>query len=106
MYDLSLRHIGPTPVLLAELSCLSSFNNTCLNSGSMLVLIPIFLKYEKHFPKLYGDVGMAVPKTTQTRYMDGSVQATQMTTQVTPSLHHFSFLLSTQISFQYSDNKA
>ena len=43
MYDLSLRHIGPTPVLLAELSCLSSFNNTCLNSGSMLVLIPIFL---------------------------------------------------------------
>ena len=43
----------------------------------------------KHFPKMYRDVGMAVPKTTQTRYMDGSVQATQMTTQVTPSLHHF-----------------
>ena len=38
---------------------------------------------------MYRDVGMAVPKTTQTRYMDGSVQATQMTTQVTPSLHHF-----------------
>ena len=37
-------------------------------------------KYEKHFPKMYRDVGMAVPKTTQTRYMDGSVQATQMTT--------------------------
>ena len=49
---------------------------------------------------------MAVPKTTQTRYMDGRVQATQMTTQVTPSLHHFSFLLSAQSSFQYSDNKA
>ena len=32
---------------------------------------------------------MAVPKTTQTRYMDGSVQATQMTTQVTPFLHLF-----------------
>ena len=64
------------------------------------------IKYEKHFPKMYGDVGMAVPKATQTRYMDGSVQATQMTTQVTPSLHHFSFLLSTQSSFQYSDNKA
>ena len=63
-------------------------------------------KYEKHFPKMYGDVGMAVPKTTQTRYMDGSVQATQMTTQVTPSLHHFSFLSSAQSSFQYSDNKA
>ena len=30
---------------------------------------------------------MAVPKTTQTRYMDGSVQRT---TQVTPSLHHLS----------------
>ena len=40
-------------------------------------------KYEKHFPKMYRDVGMAVPKTTQTRYMDGSVQATQRTTQVT-----------------------
>ena len=32
---------------------------------------------------------MAVPKTTQTRYMNGSVQATQMTTQETPSLHRF-----------------
>ena len=32
---------------------------------------------------------MAVPKTTQTRYMDGSVQATQSrrTTQLTPSLY-------------------
>ena len=40
------------------------------------------IKYEKHFPKMYRDVGMAVPKTTQTRYMDGSVQATQRTTQV------------------------
>ena len=43
-------------------------------------------KYEKHFPKMYKDVGMAVPKTTQTRYVDGSVQRT---TQVTPSLHLF-----------------
>ena len=34
------------------------------------------IKYEKHFPKMYRNVGMAVPKTTQTRYMDGSVQAT------------------------------
>ena len=32
---------------------------------------------------------MAVPKTTKTRHMDGSVQATQRTTQVTPSLHLF-----------------
>ena len=63
-------------------------------------------KYEKHFPKMYRDVGMAVPKTTQTRYMDGTVQATQRTTQVTPSLHHFSFLLSAQSCFQYSDNES
>ena len=63
-------------------------------------------KYEKHFPKMYRDVGMAVPKTTQTSYMDGTVQATQRTTQVTPSLHHFSFLLSAQSCFQYSDNKS
>ena len=42
-------------------------------------------------PKNVEDVGMAVlvPKTTQTRYMDDSVQATQRTTQVTPSLHLF-----------------
>ena len=33
---------------------------------------------------------MAVPKTTQTRYMDGSVQRT---TQVTPSLHLFFFFV-------------
>ena len=44
-------------------------------------------KYENHFSKMYRDVRMAVPKTTQTRYMNGSVQATQRTTQVTPSLH-------------------
>ena len=72
----------------------------------MVTTVTVSHKNEKHFPKMYRDVGMAVPKTTQTRYMDGSVQATQMTTQVTPSLHHFSFLLSAQSSFQYSDNKA
>ena len=66
----------------------------------------LYIKYEKHFPKMYRDVGMAVPKTTQTRSKDGSVQATQMTTQVTPSLRHFSFLLSAKSCFQYSDNKA
>ena len=76
-----------------------------INNRGYRVLIH-FEKYEKHFPKMYRDVGMAVPKTTQTRYMDGSVQATQMTTQVTPSLHHFSFLLSAKSCFQYSDNKA
>ena len=33
-------------------------------------------KYEKHFQKMYRDVGMAVPKTTETSYRcrDGSVQ--------------------------------
>ena len=32
------------------------------------------IKYEKHFQKMYRDVGMAVPKTTETRCRDGSVQ--------------------------------
>ena len=36
---------------------------------------------------------MAVPQTTQTRYMDGSVQRT---TQVIPSLHHF-FVIRTKM---------
>ena len=31
-------------------------------------------KYEKHFQKMYRDVGMAVPKTTETRCRDDSVQ--------------------------------
>ena len=35
--------------------------------------LPI-IKYEKHFQKMYRDVGMAVPKTTETRCRDGSVQ--------------------------------
>ena len=43
----------------------------------------------KHFSKMQSDVGLAVPKTTETRHMDGSVQAIQRTTQVTLSLHHF-----------------
>ena len=39
---------------------------------------------------------MAVPKTTQTRYMDGSVQRT---TQVTPSLHLFFFEKNVYLNF-------
>ena len=35
-------------------------------------------EYEKHFPKMSRDVGMAVPKTTETRCRDGSVQARQV----------------------------
>ena len=45
-------------------------------------------KYEKHFPKMLGDVGMAVPKSTETRCRDSSLQAGyEKTTQATPSLH-------------------
>ena len=55
------------------------------------------------------DVEMAaVPKTTQTRYMDGSVQATQRTTQVTPSLHLFfewNMYLSLVVRLLEMDNK-
>ena len=32
-------------------------------------------KYIKHFQKMYRDVEMAMPKTTETRCRDGSVQA-------------------------------
>ena len=34
----------------------------------------IIVKYIKHFQKMYRDVGMAMPKTTETRCRDGSVQ--------------------------------
>ena len=45
---------------------------------------------------MYRDVGMAVPKTTETRCRDGSVQATHYTktTQLTPSLHRFYIIIS------------
>ena len=33
-----------------------------------------YYKYEKHFQKMYRDVGMAVPKTTETRCREDSVQ--------------------------------
>ena len=33
-----------------------------------------YYKYEKHFQKMYRDVGMAMPKTTETTCRDGSVQ--------------------------------
>ena len=42
-----------------------------------IVLIRVYskvYKYEKHFQKMYSDVGMAMPKTTETRCRDGSVQ--------------------------------
>ena len=40
----------------------------------LLSMDSTILKYEKHFQKMYRDVGMAVPKTTETRCRDGSVQ--------------------------------
>ena len=40
-----------------------------LKSGTFVIY-----KYEKHLKKMYRDVGMAVPKTTETRCRDGSVQ--------------------------------
>ena len=36
--------------------------------------VALYKKYKKHFQKMYRDVGMAVPKTTETRCRDGSVQ--------------------------------
>ena len=50
-------------------------------------------KYIKHFQKMYRDVGMVVPKTTETRCRDGSVQARhviqRLHMQLTPFLHFF-----------------
>ena len=55
----------------------------------------VYEKYEKHFPKMLRDVGMAVPKTTETRCRGGQCTGKtgyKKTTQATPSLHLF-FLL-------------
>ena len=55
------------------------FSHTLTNAlPSQLVYGNIYTvkvyKYEKHFQKMYRDVGMAVPKTIETRCRDGSVQ--------------------------------
>ena len=46
---------------------------------------------------------MAVPKTTETRCSDGSVQARQVITQATPSLH-LSFYLKLFCEFSYENS--
>ena len=51
-------------------------------------------KYEKHFPKMLRDVGMAVPKTTETRCKDGSVQAIQVIKDYTSNPIPTSFFFS------------
>ena len=48
-----------------------AFTLVAANDG---IHVHIVYKYEKHFQKMYRDVGMAVPKTTETRCRDGSVQ--------------------------------
>ena len=50
------------------------------------------IKYEKHFPKMKRDVGMAVPKTTETRCRDGSVQARQVIKRLHKQPHPYIFL--------------
>ena len=45
---------------------------------------------------------MAVPKTTQTRHMDGSVQAKQRATQITTSLHLIEHV--SKLCFQITGN--
>ena len=45
------------------------------------------LLYTIHFPKMERDVGMTVPKTTETRYRDGSVQERQGI-QLYKQVHH------------------
>ena len=49
----------------------AAFNKTIILSNCEIYYS---YKYEKHFQKMYRDVGMAVPKTTETRCRNGSVQ--------------------------------
>ena len=53
---------------------------------------PYIYKYEKHFPKMWRDVGMAVPKTIETRCRDGSVQARQVIKGLHKQPHPYIFL--------------
>ena len=61
--------------------------------GKFIYLEGCIYKYEKHFPKMLRDVGMAVPKTTETRCRDGSVQARQVIKRLHKQPHPYIFLL-------------
>ena len=60
-------------------------------------------KYEKHFPKLLRDVGMAVPKTTETRCRDGSVQARQVIKRLHKQPHPYIFLFSHRMALLFPE---
>ena len=83
VYCVDIRDWGLTMLYVCSDYCASSFplhiytysrimyELLCLVSHSAVALC---IKYEKHFQKMYRDVGMAVPKTKETRCRDGSVQ--------------------------------
>ena len=50
-----------------------SVDSLC-RDGADTPIVRVHIKYIKHFQKMYRDVGMAMPKTTETRCRDGSVQ--------------------------------
>ena len=60
-------------------------------------------KYEKHFPKMLRDVGMAVPKTTETRCRDGSVQARQVIKRLNKQPHPYIFLFSHRMALMFPE---
>ena len=60
-------------------------------------------KYEKHFPKMLRDVGMAVPKTTETRCRDGSVQARQVIKRLHKQPHPYIFLFSHRMALMFPE---
>ena len=60
-------------------------------------------KYEKHFPKMSRDVGMEVPKTTETRCRDGSVQARQVIKRLHKQPHPYIFLFSHRMALMFPE---
>ena len=60
-------------------------------------------KYEKHFPKMWRDVGMAVPKTTETRCRDGSVQARQVIKRLHKQPHPYIFFFLNRMALMFPE---
>ncbi len=60
------------PPVILELSFLVLYLGYIF--GIYINVVLYIYKCEKHFHKMYRDVGMAVPKTTETRCRDGSMQ--------------------------------
>ena len=102
-WDLPTLHMMHGPPTMISISCIQQ--HLLCSIICLLESERSFQKYHfqynkntqtsiKNIPKMYRDVGMAIPKAIQTRCRDANAPHTRhtKTTHVTPSVHHFFIL--------------